>query len=129
MARSQEIPSLSSSTAFQLAKLGQRVRARFAEGLEPLGLRPNHCGVLALLAGGVPGSQQALGARLRTAPSAVVGFLDDLEAVGAVERRLDPDDRRRHVVVLTARGRDLLRRSEQIAAALDEELLGNIGAA
>jgi DNA-binding MarR family transcriptional regulator len=41
----------------------------------------------------------------------MVAFVDTLEGKGLVARRADPDDRRRNVVVLTAHGRDVLRRA------------------
>jgi len=124
-----DTPQLSSTAAFLIAKLGQSVGSRFAERLEPIGLRPRHCGVLSLLADGVPGSQLDLGKRLSVVPSAVVGLLDDLEELGAVERGADRSDRRRHAVALTGRGRWLLRRSQEIALALDLELLADLGSA
>lgn len=111
------------SAVFLVAKLGQTVAARFAERLEPIGLRPKHCGILNLLAEGIPGSQRELGKRLEVVPSAIVSWLDDLEALGAIVRNADAVDRRNHAVTLTARGRRLLLKSQQIAAALDHELL------
>lgn len=130
VARAQRhTPELSTTAAFMVGKLGQLVSAQFAERLATTGLRPRHCGVLSLLTRGVPGTQQDLGRRLGVVPSAVVGLLDDLEVLGAVERQADPDDRRRHVVVVTARGRQLLQRSEEIAAVLDDELLNHLGSA
>ncbi len=116
-------PPFTSSAAFLVAKLGQTVGARFAERLAPIGLRPKHCGILNLLAEGAPGSQQELGLRLGVVPSAIVSWLDDLEALGAVRRKADAVDRRNHAVNLTARGRRLLRKSQAIAAELDHELL------
>lgn len=119
-------PPFTGNAAFLVSKLGQSVGARFAERLEPIGLRPKHCGILSLLAEGLPGSQQELGKRLGVVPSAIVSWLDDLEALGAVVRKADASDRRNHAVTLTARGRRLLRRSQEIAAELDHELLGGL---
>jgi len=118
-----DAPPFTASAAFLMSKLGQSVTARFAERLEPIGLRPKHCGILNLLAEGLPGSQQELGARLGVVPSAIVSWLDDLEELGAITRKRDASDRRNHAVVLTARGRRLLQKSQEIAATLDRELL------
>jgi len=95
---------MTDSVAFQLAKLGQLATARFVDRLEPLGLRPRHCAVLALLAG-PPMSQLELANRIGVTPSVVGEMLDELQAIGAVRRIRDDADRRRQLTKLTVRGR------------------------
>ena len=54
-------------------------------------------------------------------------MIDDLAALGFVERGADPRDGRRRPVRLTARGEDALRRSEAIFDELRDELLPALG--
>jgi len=115
---------MTDSVAFQLAKLGQLATARFIDRLEPLGLRPRHCAVLALLAG-PPMSQLELANRIGVTPSVVGEMLDELQALGAVRRIRDDTDRRRQLTKLTARGRALSRRANHLAHQIDSELLAN----
>lgn len=118
---------MTDSVAFQLAKLGQVATARFIGRLAPLGLRPRHCAVLALL-GGPPMSQLELANRIGVTPSVVVEMLDELQAIGAVRRIRDKSDRRRQLTELTAGGRALSRRANQLAQQIDGELLANCNA-
>jgi DNA-binding MarR family transcriptional regulator len=53
----------------------------------------------------------------------VVGLLNDLEAEQLIERRRSPQDRRRHVVELTAKGLELLDKAECVLAAAENEVL------
>jgi DNA-binding MarR family transcriptional regulator len=53
----------------------------------------------------------------------VVLLLNELEQLGFVSRLRDQSDRRRHVVALTAAGREALLRAERIERALEEEIL------
>ncbi len=114
--------SMTDSVAFQLAKLGQVATARFVDRLAPLGLRPRHCAVLALLAGPSM-SQLELANRIGVTPSVVGEMLDELQAIGAVRRIRDDSDRRRQLTELTARGRALSRRANQLARQIDDQLL------
>jgi len=118
---------MTDSVAFQLAKLGQLATARFVDRLEPLGLRPRHCAVLALLAG-PPMSQLELANRIGVTPSVVGEMLDELQAIGTVRRIRDDADRRRQLTKLTVRGRALSRRANQLAHQIDRELLTNCNA-
>lgn len=75
----------------------------------PLGLRPSRALVLELVHRGVD-QPKALAEVLETVPSAVTAILADLEGAGLLERRTDPDDRRRARLRLTAAGTDLYER-------------------
>ena len=57
-------------------------------------------------------------------PNNCVLMLNDLEAAGHVERRRDPADRRRHIVVLTPAGRKALARCGRAVESLEDEVLG-----
>src|SRR4051794_22320773 len=51
-------------------------------------------------------TQQELASLARVGPSSMVALLDDLEKRGIAERRVDPADRRRRSVHLTAKGQE-----------------------
>jgi DNA-binding MarR family transcriptional regulator len=113
---------------FLLAQLGALAAERFAERIAPLGLTPPQAGVLRAIALAPGQSQQALARHLRTQPSRVVAFVDDLEARGLVERSRNPRDRRLHALRLTAEGQALLRQVGQIAAEHEDELCAPLDA-
>jgi MarR family transcriptional regulator, lower aerobic nicotinate degradation pathway regulator len=62
-------------------------------------------------------------------PSGLVGAIDELEAMGLVERRRDPADRRRYVLSLTGEGTATLGRARALSADSARELLGPLSAA
>jgi DNA-binding MarR family transcriptional regulator len=80
----------------------------YAEALAPYGVDARELGVLLLLAGHEPASQQHAAKRLGVDRTTMVAVLDVLEAKGLVSRRPDAGDRRRNVVELTSAGKDLL---------------------
>src|SRR4051794_11543438 len=100
---------------FLLVRLGAYAGSRFVEALEPLGIEPRHFGVLVRLVDHEGSSQQELGARLDLNPTRMVFLIDDLEGRGLVERRPNPDDRRRHALYLTEAGRTTLDRARVVA--------------
>jgi DNA-binding MarR family transcriptional regulator len=61
--------------------------------------------------------------------SDVTAAVSELAADGYVERGLDPDDRRRNVVSVTAAGRRRLRRLEAVLDQVQDELLAPLTAA
>lgn len=113
--------TVSGSFAFLIGKLGQFATQRFAEEIAPLGLRPRHCGLLAMLVG-ENSAQLNIATALKVSNSVVVNMLDELEELGAV-RRVREVDRRRHRIELTEHGRALAAKAARIANDLDEELL------
>ncbi|WHT21089.1 MarR family transcriptional regulator [Crossiella sp. CA-258035] len=110
------------SSAFLLAQLGFTAARRFAERLAPLDLEPRHVGLLRVVAAAEGQSQQAIGERMRIAPSRMVAFVDDLEARGLVQRKRNPADRRAYALHLTGRGRELLETALAEAARHDAEI-------
>jgi DNA-binding MarR family transcriptional regulator len=122
------VPDSIAGLSFLLSQVGAHSSARFAERLEPLGLKPPHAGILRVINEANGLSQQALGERLGVFPSRLVGLLDELERRGLLERRESPTDRRSYALHLTEAGRDSLERIDRISrehgealcAALDE---------
>jgi DNA-binding MarR family transcriptional regulator len=81
----------------------------------PPGSHPGEGAILANLAAGGPASQQELSERLRVNRTIMVRLVDRLEAAGLVRRDRNPRDRRSYALVLTARGRQMLRAMEAAA--------------
>ena len=119
MARPRSTPTLPSPAdglTFLLSQVGFHSSARFAERLEPLGLKPPHVGILRAIPGADGLSQQALGEKLGVFASRLVGLIDDLERLRLVERRASPTDRRSHALHLTEEGRKILEQLERVSS-------------
>jgi DNA-binding MarR family transcriptional regulator len=112
--------------AYLLARIGRSQSTRFAERLRTLGLRPKHFAILNAIALADGASQHQLGRRMGLDPSGLVGAIDELEALGLVERRRDPADRRRNVLALTRDGTATLRRARRLVADGARELLRSL---
>jgi DNA-binding MarR family transcriptional regulator len=76
--------------------------------------------------GGV--SQQELETALLIDANSVVLLLNELEAAGLSIRRRDPNDRRRHLVELTAAGRVAVDRAEKARESLEDAILADFSA-
>jgi len=90
------------------------------------GFRPPCLGVMAVVAKCGPVSQRAISDHLGLDASDVVGVLDTLEEAGMLERRRDPDDRRRHAVVLTPAGEQASRRLTVLRAQVEARVLAGL---
>lgn len=89
-------------------------------------LRPAH-GFLFQAVGADGATASEIAARLAMTKQAARLVVDELAALGYVERGRDPQDARRRPVALTARGEDALRRSRAILAELHAELAAELG--
>jgi DNA-binding MarR family transcriptional regulator len=114
-------------TSYRVIKLGKLVDAAVERALAPLGVKPRHLHVMAVIAADDTLSQQQISRLLDIDPNVMVGVIDDLEEKGLVERRRNPADRRRHVLVLTAAGRRTLRRGLAMGTAFEAELFAGLG--
>lgn len=108
---------------FLLSQLGFHIAQTFATRLAPLGIAPNHFGLLMHLERGEGSTQQQLADVLGIHRKVMVGLLDDLEHRGLVERRRHPTDRRAHAIHLTDAAHDLLPRARRIADQHEDEIL------
>jgi DNA-binding MarR family transcriptional regulator len=106
---------------FLLAFLGRVAKRRFAEALEPTGLKGPHAFALMRLRDLGPISQQELADMLDLDPSKLVALLNELESDGLAERRRDPCDRRRHIVEISSRGHDRLADADRVMATFEAE--------
>src|SRR5882757_6339055 len=90
--------------------------ALLAAGFEARGdgLRGYHYRLLAALEQWGPASQADLGRDTGIDRSDVTAVLTDLESRGLVERKVDPDHKRRNIVSLTAQGSDALRKLDLV---------------
>ena len=114
---------LVSSTAFLLGRLGYSVKMQVVDEFERVGFNPYHYSVLALLDEGARETQATVAEALNLDRSSLVGLLDTLEQNGLVERRRDPNDRRRHLVSLTTQGRRQLATFRRLSRRVEEEIL------
>ncbi|MEU6998286.1 MarR family transcriptional regulator [Nonomuraea sp. NPDC046570] len=90
-------------------------------------LRPQHGAVLAYL--DAEGSRATDLARHSGQHKQVVGkVIDELEALGYLERRPDPADRRAKLIVPTPLGLDQMARSDAIMAAIEDRHAQAVGA-
>ncbi|QXJ24013.1 winged helix-turn-helix transcriptional regulator [Actinomadura graeca] len=114
--------ALPGTLTFQLVTLGALATDRFAEALAPLGLKPKHAGLLAVVSRGLAASQLDVAATMGVVPSLVVSLADHLVRLGAIERVRDPRDRRRQVLTLTGEGRRLLAQCAAAARSVDDQI-------
>lgn len=121
-------PGLGDWTGYLIIKCGWWVQRMTEAALTELELRDRHLMALVMLNaedkenGGL--AQQDLARHLSLDPTLVVAVIDDLEERGLCERVRHPDDRRRHVLHLTAKGRRVYREARALAARVGDEIFG-----
>jgi DNA-binding MarR family transcriptional regulator len=106
--------------AVLLAKLSKTVYRKSEEALSGLSLK-DYIALAKLDDRGVP--QQRLAESLGMDENNLVLLLNGLEDAGLIARRRDSDDRRRHIVEITAKGKKVRERAEHAMATVEEELL------
>jgi DNA-binding MarR family transcriptional regulator len=106
---------------FLLKRLGHAAKERSMEAYARLGLHPSHYAILIALDERSRETQGAIADALGYDRGQLVGLLDELEERGLIERRRDPEDRRRHLVNLTTEGKRTLRRLRALAREIEDE--------
>jgi DNA-binding MarR family transcriptional regulator len=108
---------------FLLAQLGAHSAGLYAKRIQPMGLTPPQVGVLRAIGEGPGRSQQTIADEFGVPPSRMVGFIDELEASGLVQRRRDERDRRVHLLHLSEAGEAMLVELGKVAADAERDLL------
>jgi len=115
-----------------LGYLLKRVQSRFFElsaaALAPFGISGREAAVLRAIDSQRPLSQGEIARTMNVDRTTMVALIDDLQDKGLVERRQDPDDRRKNVVELTDPGRDILRRAAAAGAQAERAFLSPLSA-
>jgi DNA-binding MarR family transcriptional regulator len=118
---------LVASATFLLKRLGYAAKERTMRAYEGTGLHPYHHAILLVLDEGSAETQGSIADALGYDRGQLVGLLDDLEEQGLIERRRDPDDRRRHLVRLTSDGKRTLKRLRALSKDIEDEFLAPLG--
>ncbi len=111
-------------TATLMYRLAKKITRNTPE--DELGMRLRQFWVLSHLAekDGIPQHELA-DAFMMDANNAVL-LLNELEDAGWIERRRNPDDRRRHDVFVTDAGRQAVTRAQEASAAAEAATLSNL---
>ena len=121
---SERFPAeLVSSTIFLLKRLGMSAKEQSLGAFDSAGVHPYHHAILAVLDEGSRETQGAIADALGYDKGQLVGLLDELEERELVERKRDPNDRRRHVVRLTPAGKKMLRRLRTLSGQIEDDFL------
>jgi DNA-binding MarR family transcriptional regulator len=119
-------PRLGDVTGFLIVQAHFLARDRANAAFRDLPIEIRHYGVLVALDETGPTSQQALTEAMQISATMVTQIVDDLERLGLLERRRNPDDRRSYTVTMTAAGKRVLADARKAAATItfrgDDEL-------
>lgn len=91
---------LRESIAFLITRVQFRMHRDFQAALTPLGIEPQHFGILVALSATGPVSQSELARVFAVSGAHMVKLIDELEERGLVARRNVASDRRTHVIEL-----------------------------
>jgi DNA-binding MarR family transcriptional regulator len=119
--------------AARLGYLLKHAQLRFFElgtsALAPFGINGREVAVLHAIDGPDPLAQGEVARRMGIDRTSMVALIDELQDKGLVQRRQDPDDRRRNVVELTAAGRDTLLQASRAEQEAERLFLGPLSGA
>ncbi len=111
------------STWYLLAKTGSLAHQRWAAMLADFDVNPSHYKVLMTLSETGPVGQQRLAELIGVDPRNTVPIVESLVERGLIDREVDPADRRRRVLDLTATGRGIARELASVGTEIERDIL------
>jgi DNA-binding MarR family transcriptional regulator len=124
MIESKDVKTSEGGLVSLLVQLNKAIHKRSTE--EMLGMRLKAYMTLGYIRDHPGATQQELESGLVMDANSVVLILNELEAKQFSVRRRDPQDRRRHIVEMTAAGRRALERADKEREGLEAEMLANL---
>lgn len=127
--RSQKNPASPSDALLQqfvgynMKRAYMRIQDHMTETLAPMGLRIGTFSALAVLIDSPGISQTQLSQVLNIKRSGVVVVVDELERAGVIERKPVPGDRRAYSLMVTAAGKHLWHKAEDLVKRHEKQLM------
>lgn len=118
--------SMMERMGFLLNRSAQKITEIVFRALEPVGLTGKHLGVLLTLKEKGPIPQQEIGHCIQVDRTTMVQIVDDLERLGLVERKDNPDDRRAYSLSVTAKGKEALTKGLHLVTMAEREFFGEL---
>lgn len=122
-------PVLGARLGYLFKHAARRLEELHGRALAPFGIDGRELGVLLVLAGHEPESQQQAAQRLGVDRTTMVAILDTLEGKDLVTRHPHPQDRRRNVVELTDHGKQTVRAATEASDQAERSLLAPLNPA
>jgi len=122
----EPLPELAGRLGYLLKHAQLRLAELTASAMAPFGITGRQLAVLIAIDSQAPLSQQEVAGRLGVDRTTMVLLIDELESKQLVQRRRDPDDRRKNVVMLTDAGRTTLREASSASAEAERLFLGQL---
>jgi DNA-binding MarR family transcriptional regulator len=117
------------STWYLLSQAGSEARHLWSGVLAQLHVSPSQFKVLRALSESGPLGQHQLAELIGVDPRNAVPLIDSLADRGLLAREVDPADRRRRVLTLTARGQQVAADLDSIGAEIENDFLSPLTAA
>lgn len=127
--RSVNVALLTGSVGFVLRRAQGAIFADFNDALAEVGLRPGQFAVLLMVEQNPGTSQSCVSDALGIQKANFVATVADLESRGLITRTKSPHDGRTYELRLTAAGRQLLRRAQELHAVHEARVCSRLGSA
>lgn len=118
-------PLFRDKLCYSLTKSGVLFRVILEQSLHEYGILPPQAGILHILSGYGDFNQLLLGQEMSIDKASMVKFIDGLEKLKLVKRKIDPKDRRAKIVTLTEKGRKTQKEISKLHAHLEQKVLRN----
>ena len=117
--------TLCQDLSWLLSRAGHVLNTELTAALEDVGISPRaRCILTAAREGEM--TQIEIARAIGLDKTTMVVTLDELEAQGLVERRPAPSDRRARIIAVTPEGRKMLKKAENVAARVQEDVLASL---